>query len=65
MAQSDGVCAVIPFGQQGFRPHVIGMGILLTDTEIATCTHVVQDALQLKFDLWPERGRVRVCFPFP
>ena len=37
MSEKSGVCTIVPRGQDGFRPHVFGMGILVDDREIVTC----------------------------
>ena len=39
------------------------MGILVTDTCVVTCAHVVAAALCKDFPEWRDRMRVRVCFP--
>ena len=41
MAEINGVCAIIPRHQEGYRPKVIGMGILVDYRELVTCAHVV------------------------
>ncbi|MGA8029293.1 MAG: trypsin-like peptidase domain-containing protein [Bryobacteraceae bacterium] len=56
------ICAIVPPGQKGLRPRVIGMGILVSRSEILTCAHVIDAALG---ERWQEGdGKVRVCFPF-
>ncbi len=64
MSETSGVCVIVPFGQDGFRPHVIGMGILVGDREVVTCAHVVGLALDLTAPDLPYPAVVRVCFPF-
>jgi hypothetical protein len=64
MSEKDGVCAIVPAGQNGLRPHVIGMGILVGDGEVITCAHVVGFALELASLEQPPKATVRVCFPF-
>src|SRR5713226_2068997 len=64
MADASGICAIVPPGQEGFRPRVHGMGIVVGSRGIITCAHVVNTALGA--DWWgsPAPGRVRVSFPF-
>ncbi|MEZ5402178.1 MAG: SUMF1/EgtB/PvdO family nonheme iron enzyme [Bryobacteraceae bacterium] len=57
MADTDGVCAIIPRDQKGLRPRVLGMGILVSEREVVTCAHVADKAKDF-------RGRIRLCFPF-
>lgn len=64
MSDKSGVCTIVPTNQDGFRPYVIGMGILLENREVVTCAHVIEQALGQKWQKNPsEPGRVRICFP--
>jgi hypothetical protein len=40
------------------------MGILVSDNELVTCAHVVQDALSMSGDNPPEKAELSLCFPF-
>src|SRR5215469_12087696 len=64
MADASGICAIVPPGQEGFRPRVYGMGIVVGIRGIVTCAHVVNTVLGA--DWWGSQspGRVRVAFPF-
>jgi hypothetical protein len=64
MAEMSGVCAIVPRHQEGFRPKVIGMGILVDDLEMVTCAHVVDAAIGEGWFGQPGDCVVRVCFPF-
>jgi len=64
MSETSGVCAIVPRGQNDFRPRVFGMGILVGDREVVTCAHVVLYALGLGLRESPGAAGVRVCFPF-
>jgi hypothetical protein len=64
MAATDGICVIVPAGQNHFRPQVFGMGILVGEREILTCAHVVNAALGDDWFQQPGDGTVRVCFPF-
>ena len=63
MLQESGVCAIVPREQNGFRPTVHGMGILVNDREIVTCAHVIDEALGQGWQESPTPAIVRVCFP--
>ncbi len=63
MAQENGICAIVPCGQNGFRPHVHGMGILVNDREVVTCAHVIDIALGPGWEKSSGQAVVRVCFP--
>jgi hypothetical protein len=62
--EKNGVCAIVPRHQLGYRPKVIGMGILVDDLEMVTCAHVVDAAIGEGWFDQPGDGVVRVCFPF-
>lgn len=62
--ETGGICAIVPADQNGFRPHVIGMGILVGDRQVVTCAHVINMALGPSWHESPDAGRVRLCFPF-
>ena len=64
MSEKMGVCAIVPNEQEGFRPRVFGMGILVGDRVVVTCAHVVSFALDLSPEVSPGEAAVRVCFPF-
>ena len=64
MADVNGVCAIVPRTQMGFRPKVYGMGIVVGDREVVTCAHVINAALGEDWFAEPGEGVVRVCFPF-
>src|SRR5215831_11778085 len=64
MSERSGVCTIVPRNQQGFRPQVFGMGILVNVREVVTCAHVIDVALGSKWQEWSEPGIVNVCFPF-
>jgi hypothetical protein len=64
MSQTMGICAIIPRGQGSYQPTVFGMGILVTDTEIVTCAHVIAAALKLNGHTLMDESVVSVCFPF-
>src|SRR5713101_5939973 len=65
MSEEDGICAIVPSGHDGFRPQVLGMGILVGDRDIVTCAHVIDVALGYG---WHQSSSamatVRACFPF-
>jgi hypothetical protein len=63
MTERMGVCAVVPRGQSGFRPQVFGMGILVDDSEVCTCAHVIDAALGLKGRRPGDSAVVSICFP--
>lgn len=64
MADISGVCVLVPLGQNGFRPQVYGMGIVVTRRAVVTCAHVINTALGPRW--WAQQfpGRVRISFPF-
>lgn len=62
--ETSGVCAVVPAGQAGFRPRVLGMGLLTADREVVTCAHVVDLALGVGWQRDGRPARLRICFPF-
>src|ERR1700758_4788171 len=65
MSENSGICAIIPAGQNGFRPRVFGMGILVAEGELITCAHVIARALGLSLSQKPpEEGVVHICFPY-
>jgi hypothetical protein len=64
MSQEMGICAIVPRDQQGYQPRVFGMGILVSDTEVVTCAHVIDGALDLKGRRPADDAVVSVCFPF-
>ncbi len=64
MPDISGVCAIVPRHQEGFRPKVIGMGIVVGDLEVVTCAHVINAAVGDDWFSQPGEGVVRVCFPF-
>ena len=64
MSEKMGVCAIVPNEQEGFRPRIFGMGILVGDRVVVTCAHVVSFALDLSPEVSPGEAAVRVCFPF-
>src|SRR5215469_15678620 len=64
MTERMGVCAIIPRGQNGFQPRVFGMGILVTETEVVTCAHVIDEALGLNGQEPANQAVVSMCFPF-
>lgn len=59
-----GICALVPSDQNGFRPRVFGMGILVDDRMVVTCAHVISFAFGLPTQKEPGQSAVRVCFPF-
>lgn len=63
-AHLNGVCAIVPRHQEGYRPRVIGMGILVGDHDVITCAHVVDSAIGDGWFETPGDGVVRICFPF-
>ena len=63
MSQVDGICVVVPFDQEGFRPIVYGMGILVSNREILTCAHVIDAALGKEWQNWESPAKVRFFFP--
>lgn len=62
--EEKGICAIVPRGQQGYKPRVFGMGILVGDRLVMTCAHVVGFAVGLLPGESPGGDYVRVCFPF-
>ncbi len=64
MAETSGVCVIVPKHQDGYRPKVIGMGLLVDDCEVVTCAHVVDQAIGVGWFDEPGDGVVKVCLPF-
>src|SRR5271165_3511458 len=65
MTEKMGICTIVPRDQQGFRPLVYGMGILLVNgREIVTCAHVIDAALGPGWQESKKQAVVRICFPF-
>jgi Trypsin-like peptidase domain len=62
MPMKTDICTIVPLGQNGFRPVVFGMGFLISEREILTCSHVILAALGQ--DWRKGKGTVRLCFPF-
>jgi hypothetical protein len=60
----SGVCTIVRRNQQGFRPLVYGMGILVKVREVVTCAHVIDAALGEDWLQGSDPGIVNVCFPF-
>ncbi|HYU34529.1 MAG TPA: trypsin-like peptidase domain-containing protein [Thermoanaerobaculia bacterium] len=63
MPEENGVCAIVPSDQDGFQPHVYGMGILVNKREIITCAHVINQVLGPSWQTYSEEAVVRICFP--
>jgi WD40 repeat protein len=63
LSETSGVCTIVPRGQDGFRPTVFGMGILVDDREIVTCAHVINAALGSDWRKASGPAVVKVCFP--
>ncbi len=64
MVELNGVCAIVPREQEGFRPRVFGMGVLVNDHELVTCGHVIDAAVGEGWLSQPGDAVVTVCFPF-
>ncbi|UHD16377.1 HD domain-containing protein [Thiocapsa bogorovii] len=60
-----GSCAIVPADQANIAPLVHGMGILVSDTEVITCAHVLEDALGKDWQRRGVVGRVGLCFLLP
>jgi hypothetical protein len=62
MAETSGVCAIVPQGyQDGTPPRVFGMGTLVSDRELVTCAQVGRpaDPRRLPVELVVEKMHVR------
>lgn len=44
--------------------HVVGLGVLVSRTEVVTCAHVVSQALGVAMSASPPPGELRLVFPF-
>jgi hypothetical protein len=58
------VCTFVPQDQQGIRPLIYGMGILVKVREVVPCARVIDAALGQHGQQGSDPGIVNVCFPF-